>query len=1046
MVKKREFYKMVLWATFSALLSGLWFPLATALAGTGTCDASSSPAVVDITVYFSYPETDSNLTNVWKPQFQELSNRIFTATGSQLRLRKVKAYVRDETHRSDADVIVGRRGPGLMTANAHMGALGGTGRLFIDHKFGLPTAQRPWADTRSVGLILVHEWGHYHFNLGDEYTGQSVPAAKSNTWVQNDLSGNGNYGNCVSNAFTCCGVSTGANHNWSIMAGPRAVTGVTGGWPLGFCDSTWDNAGVTSGGRFWLTHQQFRWNLQDNDHAVKDCWTIMKRLRASGNLVFDPNTTVAYPASLATAPDIDWEVKPTMSRMMLCVDRSGSMSSELKIEYAKAAATMFVAITAPQRDLSAIEAGLVQEADWVGVVDFDDAVTTTFPLSKVNDWTTGTKANAITAISGLYDRGMTAIGDGLQQCRSEHLRVDDPNVGGPASGRIVVLLSDGQDNSSSIDPLTAAQNCKASDIRVYTVGLGSDVDAALMSGIASATDGRYRFAGSASALAGVFLDFLGEFKGGLRSNTSHTLPAGSSMSRAISTDELSDTAEFVLASDESSNLTFTLQSPSGAVYSGSDPNANITFVDISGNQFFRVVAPEVGNWNVTVEAPAGTGDNDFQLATFSASPLLDVKCDLNKSDYVYGQDLPLLTCLVSAGQAVGGVSVTAEITKPDGIIETVILYDDGSDSHGDKEANDGIYSAYYPAIYKDGAYSIRFHIVNETGYTVGLPFENWPGAPSQDSQPVSGFEREQAVSFNVTGAPTILEEWLRVDRVGVKVNTKKAGQDSITMQGEFNALQGNVDLLTNGATIQAEAQPGGVYSSTLLPANFKAGRGGKYTYKDKTTGTNAAFLLGRGGSTRSKYAFKANKQNILGVMLTDDVNDLIVTMQSNNFQEQVDIVPTNIRGGVTFRMPQNFYRTPCMFVDALIINRITNQTNKDKLRATIRYEAGTPFNANTDTLALAIDQLLLQISPNDWTKKSKNNQILTYSAKAGAKKITLKMDTVKRQISLNITNDNLSDSVISATPLVHLAYGSFDWNNVIGLSTKTVKTKQTLLY
>jgi len=270
-IKKILFFSAVILLYAVFLCSGVF-------AGTGSCDASGSPAVADITVYFSYPETEDNLENVWKPQFQELSNRLWTATEHQLRLRKVTVYIRDEGRRPDADLIVGKRSAG-MTANAHMGAFGGVGRTYIDYNFSLANghADKPWNDSRSVGLILVHEWGHYHFNLGDEYTGQvlltSTDPNKINTWVQADLigwdgtnwvNGNGDYDKCRAVPQTSCGLSPGTHANKSIMGGPRALTG--GGYPLGFCydANVHNSAAADAAGDTWLTHQQFRWNLTDD--------------------------------------------------------------------------------------------------------------------------------------------------------------------------------------------------------------------------------------------------------------------------------------------------------------------------------------------------------------------------------------------------------------------------------------------------------------------------------------------------------------------------------------------------------------------------------------------------------------------------------------------------------------------------------------------------------------------------------------------------------------------------------------------------------------
>jgi len=48
-----------------------------------------------------------------------------------------------------------------------------------------------------------------------------------------------------------------------------------------------------------------------------------------------------------------------------------------------------------------------------------------------------------------------------------------------ADSRVIVLLTDGANNSGQIDPLTAAEIAKALDIRVYTIGAARPGPAAL---------------------------------------------------------------------------------------------------------------------------------------------------------------------------------------------------------------------------------------------------------------------------------------------------------------------------------------------------------------------------------------------------------------------------------------------------------------------------------------------------------------------------------------------------------------------------------------
>jgi len=100
----------------------------------------------------------------------------------------------------------------------------------------------------------------------------------------------------------------------------------------------------------------------------------------------------------------------------------------------------------------------------------------------------------------------TAVGVGLATA----LNV----VRGTASrSKVVVLLTDGQNNTGDISPSDAALLAKALGIRVYTIGavptgvrVGIDVDEASMKGIAQATGGQYYRAGDETALRNVYAE------------------------------------------------------------------------------------------------------------------------------------------------------------------------------------------------------------------------------------------------------------------------------------------------------------------------------------------------------------------------------------------------------------------------------------------------------------------------------------------------------------------------------------------------------------
>lgn len=53
----------------------------------------------------------------------------------------------------------------------------------------------------------------------------------------------------------------------------------------------------------------------------------------------------------------------------------------------------------------------------------------------------------------------------------------------PAKGRVVILLTDGVNNSGVLEPLKAAELARADGIKIYTIGLGAEIDPRAMGGL-----------------------------------------------------------------------------------------------------------------------------------------------------------------------------------------------------------------------------------------------------------------------------------------------------------------------------------------------------------------------------------------------------------------------------------------------------------------------------------------------------------------------------------------------------------------------------------
>lgn len=68
--------------------------------------------------------------------------------------------------------------------------------------------------------------------------------------------------------------------------------------------------------------------------------------------------------------------------------------------------------------------------------------------------------------AGMLSSNGTAIGEGLGLAVSR-LRSDE------LKSKVIILLSDGVNNTGAIDPITAAKLAKAKNVRVYTIGVGT---------------------------------------------------------------------------------------------------------------------------------------------------------------------------------------------------------------------------------------------------------------------------------------------------------------------------------------------------------------------------------------------------------------------------------------------------------------------------------------------------------------------------------------------------------------------------------------------
>lgn len=191
--------------------------------------------------------------------------------------------------------------------------------------------------------------------------------------------------------------------------------------------------------------------------------------------------------------------------IVLAIDASGSMKAE---DFAPRN-RLQVAIDVAQEFVSS------RQGDRIGAVVFASQSFTLCPLTLDH----GLLLDLLNSVDfGMVEDG-TAIGMAIATA-SNRLRESESKT------KVVVLLTDGRNNSGKLDPLTAAELAAALGIKIYTIGAGTvglvpypvedplmgvryerrqfDLDEETLQKIAELTRGRYFRATSPEALAGIY--------------------------------------------------------------------------------------------------------------------------------------------------------------------------------------------------------------------------------------------------------------------------------------------------------------------------------------------------------------------------------------------------------------------------------------------------------------------------------------------------------------------------------------------------------------
>ncbi len=190
-----------------------------------------------------------------------------------------------------------------------------------------------------------------------------------------------------------------------------------------------------------------------------------------------------------TPPDPKVPVQRPRLNLGLVLDRSGSMASSNKLDFAREAAIFAVQQLLP--------------TDRVSIVSFDDTVKTLVTNTLAED-----KNRLVAVINGIHTGGGTALHDGWQEGAEQV--VGQLIVGGLNR---VLLLSDGLANVGKSNPddiATDVHRMSKDGVSTTTLGLGNDYNEDLLEAMARSGDGNYYYVENPNQLHTIFLCELQE--------------------------------------------------------------------------------------------------------------------------------------------------------------------------------------------------------------------------------------------------------------------------------------------------------------------------------------------------------------------------------------------------------------------------------------------------------------------------------------------------------------------------------------------------------
>ncbi|NMB43417.1 MAG: VWA domain-containing protein, partial [Clostridiales bacterium] len=314
------------------------------------------------------------------------------------------------------------------------------------------------------------------------------------------------------------------------------------------------------------------------------------------------------------------------------------------------------------------------------------------------------KSNMKSIINGINASGSTNIGGGLNAGLNDLIS----NNYRKGSGAII-LLSDGEHNTGT-HPNSVIPALQREGIPVFTIGVGSGTDIALMQSIAQQTGGEFYYASKPSNINIIYKTIKNRLNmfDRLTKYINDLLDSAEMSSEIVYVDSSMKQVKFTISTEDAANVSFTLKSPDGKIYSP-DNTHDATYVMEDTYQIYFVDNPVPGAWEYEIE---NNSQRQLEISfDLSGNTSLMLQGSTDTNIYEYPTPMKVIALLHKNGIPIVDANVYATITMPDNTQVELELNDYGI--MGDEMPGDGLYTGVFTDFKADGEYEITIHANND---------------------------------------------------------------------------------------------------------------------------------------------------------------------------------------------------------------------------------------------------------------------------------------------------------------------------------------------